>query len=265
MLKLRSVCKIEQIYSDEQGCTRPIVVKLDDNTTAVLKYPKNQQGEIVLFNEYIASCIAKKIDLTIPNFGLAIINQNTTISKDIKGTLKCFSGIGFYSERIPKTVKASPTILKCVENLHEASKLLLLDSIVKNTDRHSTNILITTDTHPIMYAIDFSHALGDPEWTMQTLSLSDIQSPLIWQENHDFYDMMIRAGAPLSESDLLSAAHVFSGAITNDFLEEIIQQLPCEWNITKCPELLQHAKKYILNRVDNIEHICATIMRERSA
>ena len=55
------VSKILRVYSSDEGCTQPAVVLLDDERQAVFKYPQNPMGIIVLFNEYIAYCIAKAI------------------------------------------------------------------------------------------------------------------------------------------------------------------------------------------------------------
>lgn len=263
MVPLRNVTEIKTIYTNEQGCTRPVQVKIDQGTEAIFKYPRNQQGEIVLFNEFISYCIAKEIKLTVPKFGLACVNQTTHISSNVGKSVNYFMGTGFYSERVPKAMKASPGILRSVTNLDESSKLLLLDFVVKNSDRHSTNILVTATTPSVMYAIDFSHALGDPEWNTTTLSLHDIEDPMIWQENRDCYDMLIHAGAPLSKGDLLSASKNFTTTITEKFLDNIILQIPTEWEISRQPELLKHVKNYILNRVKNINCICETIIRER--
>lgn len=73
------VQKIEKIYSSDEGCTRPAQVILDNGSRAVLKYPHNQQGIIVLVNEYVSYELATAIELSVPNFGTAVVDDQTIL------------------------------------------------------------------------------------------------------------------------------------------------------------------------------------------
>ena len=79
----RTVNTILSIYKVDAGCTCPVLVKLDNESRAVLKYPRNPQGMVVLLNEYITGHLAKVIGLTTPNFGIAVVDDNTTLDTNL--------------------------------------------------------------------------------------------------------------------------------------------------------------------------------------
>lgn len=264
LLECLNVRKIEKLYDREQGCTCPILVELENGAKAILKYPGNPHGIIVLINEYIASCVAKIIELPCPNFGIAVVDGSTLISEELTHReLKEFLGTGFYTEYIRSAVKASASVLRQVENIKDGCKLILFDEIVKNSDRHASNVLVTATLKPRMFAIDHSHAFGDPEWIINDLSLGDIHSPYIWQENYHFYDMLIRAGASVLPSDLEETKQFIQANITEESLDRIIDTIPEVWASEVSEDQIKHAKVYILNRVNNLDAVNAMIIRER--
>ncbi len=260
------VSKILRVYTPEQGCTQPASVLLDDEYKAVFKYPQNPMGIIVLFNEYITYCIARAINLCIPDFGIAIVDENTQLDEVVNTTypLAHFMGTGFYCSFIEKSVPVSAKILKHACNLSETGKIILLDQIVKNSDRYSENMrLEMAGTSPKMYIIDHSHALGDPEWDTTTLMLSDCKSPYIWRENLDLYTMLINAGAIVTPDTLRADCEAIQTQITEDVVENIFSSIPALWRNSIGNLRVEHARRYILNRVTNLQIICQTINEER--
>ena len=262
----RTVNTILSIYKVDAGCTCPVLVKLDNESRAVLKYPRNPQGMVVLLNEYITGHLAKVIGLTTPHFGIAVVDDNTTLDTNLSSglSLENFRGIGFYSEYIPKTAPVSARALRHATNLNETAKIILLDHIVKNCDRHVGNLLITTNlTDPVIYAIDHSHAFGDPDWNIADLSLNDIASPYIWRENMSMYNMLISAGALVTPEQLDSERCLIQAHITSDFLNNVFASIPSEWVNIIGSENVSHLRQYISNRVENLEAICNMINQER--
>ena len=264
MADYKKVQKIEKVYVKDQGCTCPAEVKQLDGRKAILKYPRNPLGMIVLVNEFIAYGILNAIGLSSPNFGVATVDETTILSDVVASTqsLSVFVGNGFYCEYIPSAVKASPRVLRHVKNLNDGCSLVLFDAIVRNCDRYSANILVSA-TDSRMYVIDHSHVLGDPEWSHETLSMNDADSPFVWQENREFYDMLIRAGAPMKSSDFEDAIERIREKVTKELLESIVRGIPIEWASEIGETEIVHAKKYILNRVENLDRIHNMIMRER--
>lgn len=266
MGQIRKVQIIEKCYSTEQGCTEPIKVELDDGTKAILKYPKNPQGLIVLVNEYVAYHLAKRIGVTCPAFGVAVIGDDTKsdIANGIPADISIFRGTGFFCEYVSGWVKVSPKVLQIVSNIDETSRIILLDEIVKNSDRHVANAIVSIREHPAkLYAIDHSHAFGDPDWNQATLALSDAASPYVWKENRDFYTMLINAGASVDDKALNAASKVISERVTSDFLDSVMESLPVDWVAEVGVSNIGHMKEYVLYRVQNIGEICEMIKRER--
>lgn len=260
------VSKILDVYTPAQGCTQPASVLLDDERKAVFKYPQNPMGIIVLFNEYITYCIARVINLCVPEFGIAIVDENTQLDEGISTTypLTRFMGTGFYCSFIEKSVPVSEKILKHACNLSETGKIILLDQIVKNSDRYSENMRMEmTGPSPKMYIIDHSHALGDPEWDTTTLILSDCESPYIWRENFDLYTMLINAGANVTPDTLRADCESIQAQITGTVIEDIFSSVPAVWRDSIGELRVKHAQKYILNRITNLQIICQTINKER--
>lgn len=260
------VLEILGIYKMDAGCTCPIRVKLDNDIRAVLKYPRNPQGMIVLLNEFITGHLASSISITCPNFGIATIDNNVAVG----GEMPCntnssiYSGLGFYSEYIPKTIPASSRTLKHAVNLHETSRIVLLDHIIKNSDRHEGNLLLTANSQsPMIYAIDHTHAFGDPDWNITSLSLNDAESPYVWRENESVYNMLIGAGAPFTPEQLNTECQFIQNRITEESLSGIFASIPTEWVEAVGQENISHLRKYIMNRVHNLERICNVIIQER--
>ena len=61
---------IEIIDLLDQGVTEPIKCKLSDNSMAIVKYPNNARGTAVIVNEFIGFSLARKIGITVPDFGI---------------------------------------------------------------------------------------------------------------------------------------------------------------------------------------------------
>ena len=259
------VQEIKKIYDIASGCTQPILVTLDDRSDAVLKYPNNPQGMMVLFNEYFSYMLAKELSLTIPEFGIAVIDAQTNIEK-LPGNyhLSTFEGVCFFTTYLPDTVPLSCRIASHISNLDETSKMLLLDEIVRNGDRSNSNVLVGFRTNQAqMYAIDYSHAFGDPEWSSDTLQIGDYDSPYVWQEKCFLYDMLIKANADVSPARLESEASLICERINQDFVHRIIESVPSKWVESIGKSNILHAGEYVLSRVNSIGKICTMINRER--
>lgn len=158
----------------------------------------------------------------------------------------------------------SPRALKHATNINETVRIILLDHIVKNRDRHTENLLLTTNSAtPMIYAIDHSHAFGDPDWSISDLSLNDIESPYVWRENLSVYNMLIDAGASVTLDQLDIERRQIQQNLTGERVDCIFSGIPAEWVAAVGQENISHLRNYVLNRVQNLETICETIIKER--
>ena len=129
---------VEIGYAMDAGATAPINCRLSNGVNAVVKYPNNSCGTMTLINEWIGNSIARAIGVTVPNFGIcnlpySVIFNNSDI--DFLDDKNC--GACFYSEFVSKAV---PKIIWSIAHNHEFERILLLDHILNNYDRHIGNM-----------------------------------------------------------------------------------------------------------------------------
>lgn len=257
------VDRITKVFTPDEGCTQPILVNLDTGYDAVEKYPENPQGILSLFNDYFASRIALLAGLTLPEPGMAVVDDKSSIGSCV-GNLTTYMGVGFYSKYIKKATCASRRAMGHVDNLDESCRMILVDAIVCNIDRHSSNVLVSYSKDQIkMFIIDFSHAFGGSDWNIDTLKIGDALSPVFWQENKDFYRLLINAGADISRERMALETNYLQNCITEESLNIIISEIPDEWTKKIGQNKIEHAKQYVLKRVSDLTQICEMINQER--
>lgn len=249
-------------YTPQEGCTCPLKVELDGGIQAIHKYPRNPQGILAVFNDYFASRVAQMAKLSIPEIGIASLDKETEVS--IEGLqVGLYKGNGFYSTYIPQTAPASRRSIARSINLAETCRMILVDAIVFNMDRHVGNVLVSYQKDDCrMYPIDFTHAFGGPDWTIETLQIGDSESPVFWRENEDFYQMMRNAGANISQEIMDEEILGIRSSITDIDLDTIITELPMDWVQEIGYDNISHAKQYMLHRIDNLDKIVSMIKRE---
>lgn len=258
----KHVNRIIKAYTPQEGCTCPLKVELDGGIQAIHKYPGNPQGVLAVFNDYFASRVAQMAKLSIPEIGIASLDEETDVS--VEGLqLELYKGNGFYSTYIPQTAPASKRIIARSTNLAETCRMILVDAIVFNMDRHAGNVLVNYQKDDCrMYPIDYTHAFGGPDWTTETLQIGDSGSPVFWRENADFYQMLRNAGANISQEIIDGEILGFRSSITDTSLDTIIAELPADWVQKIGNDNIVHAKRYVLQRIDDLENIVSMIKRE---
>ena len=251
-------------YSYEQGCTCPLMGILDSDEKAIIKYPKNQQGILALISEFFSNKIAEIAGLSIPTWGITTIDENTHFNQQPRKKYTHYYGCCFYSKYLPKLAPASARTIKQVTNRTEFCKMILIDALVFNTDRHSTNVLISfqKNQHPNMFSIDFTHALGGPDSDIETLAIGDYESPIFWRENYDFYTFLLADKSSVTKDGLLSESSYLQERITPNVINHIFSEIPSDWTDEIGTESIDHIQKYILSRASNLDKICETILKE---
>ena len=153
---------------------------------------------------------------------------------------------------------------KHASNIDETTRIILVDELVKNADRHCENVLIGVKKgNNIIHAIDYSHAIGDPDWNIDTLVVGDCDSPYVWRENQDLYDILISAGGTVSHDTLRRETERIRSCIDESFIDTILRMIPEEWKKRIGQNRVDLAKQYVLSRVNGLERICEMIMKER--
>jgi len=84
------------------------------------------------------------IELTIPNYGLCYLGKDVILCSETDGEIdETNAGISFFTELLPKAV---PRVVWNEVKGYETEKIILLDHILNNFDRHKGNIFFDLKT-----------------------------------------------------------------------------------------------------------------------
>lgn len=251
----------------DKGVTMPIHARLSDGTVAVVKYPNNPCGTSTLINEWIGNNIARKIGVTIPNYGLCYLDSDMIYTRiDIDILDESNTGICFYSEYMSKAVPL-PSKRNVIN--YEAERIILLDHILNNFDRHEGNLFYDVNTS-ILYAIDYSHLFSNSGLRLDYDS-DDIKRGMdpdrylytdILEKNSRTYDV-ICFSAGFDEKVVRKKSAEIKDIITHSYLTDLFNDLPEEWIKAVGQEKVYRLIEFIEFRVTNIERIADMIVKER--
>lgn len=249
------------------GVTIPVRCKLSNGSLAYVKYLNNTCGTAALVNELIGNTIADKIGVSVPNFGICNMskdvidtnNRNEEIGDDN-------SGLCFFSEQLEHAV---PTpIWKLVQN-RETEKILLLDHVLNNFDRHPGNMIFDLKTYRI-YAIDYSHIFSkntmrpdyNSEFVINGMNPGKyLYSDILICNKEVYYDQCIHVG--YNERLLREEVAGIQDLLPKEYLKSVVESIPAEW--IKCidGDASDTIVEFLNYRVRNLESICEMIIKER--
>lgn len=270
MLSVKTILKC---YLNE-GATEPINCILDDNTRAVVKYPNNNQGNLVLINEYLAYKIAEAINISTPSYGLCLLDENSVSSSEFKSQQNSYNiikknnyGICFYSSFIPNLIPLRPTFARKISNPDGFQKMIIFDHLIYNRDRHNENVGICLDDMKF-YAIDHSHSfknrlyettcIWEEKDFMNGIELKDYNSTDILESNKEVYDTMWSTKA-FNKKIALEQSYEIQKILTENFIRNIINSLPSSWSEQIKTTDLIALEKYINYRIIHLPDIINVI------
>lgn len=250
----------------DEGVTVPINCRLSNGTNVVVKYPNNPGGTSTLINEWIGNNIAQKIGITVPDFGLCRLDTDVIYSQDNIDDLDASNtGICFYSEYMSKAVPlvSKRQILNC-----EAEKIILLDHILNNFDRHTGNLFYDLNTS-ILYAIDYSHIFSDsglrPDYTSEYVARGMNPEAFLYtdiiKKNRTVYEILCYS-AGFDETVLQREGERVKSMISSSYLVELFDSLPDDWIKSVSKEKVYRLISFIDFRVSNIANIADMIVKE---
>jgi hypothetical protein len=246
------------------GITEPLHGIINKEHVIVKTY-NNIESNRVLINEYVSYSMAKALDLPIPDGGICLIDKQTQIDKSL-GFEEDKFGLGFYSKRIDRVTNIvnSPTLIsRYIINKEDFKRIVLFDNLIFNKDRHKGNILIDIGKkgNNKLYIIDHTHvfrigSLWDKYQLQRMMNEEDYSSCEVMQSNEPIYNIFLES-ITVNKEDLLYEAERFKLVLNGEFLQNLIFEIPNDWNIDKDERIM--LLNYLIYRVNNIENICNVI------
>ena len=245
-IDIRKAKIIRYLTPLREGGSLPAIVEADDGFKYVVKFRGAGQGKKALIAELIGGELARAMNLRVPELVFLDLDERFPITEpdeEIQDLLK-FSvglnlGLHFLSGAITYDMHASQA------DPLEASKVVLLDSIITNVDRtpKNPNLLIWNRE---LWLIDHGACLYfHHSWTK-------------WEEHSLRKFPLIKNHVLLSKASKLSQAEeIISNSIKTSTILEIVNSIPEEWLIEDSNEILPEEKRsiyatYLTNRIQNI-------------
>lgn len=144
--------------------------------------------------------------------------------------------------------------------------MILFDHVIYNKDRHVGNILIDLKSKTF-YAIDHSHvfknqSLWDSITFSQGMSENDYADKIIVEYNSDTYKPIWQI-KKFDENLAKIQADEFKSILTPNLINDIISQLPDEWNGFATQKDLSALVEYLNYRISNLQNIVQTIFETK--
>lgn len=242
------IAKIQEMMPN--GVTQPFRCRTFQGDEAIVKFEKNQFGATVLLNELIGHYTADLIGVNIPQFGICYIGEETVgltdFYEDNFGE-NDFLGYGFYSGYIPNGIPLAERVLHMTKNC-DVNKIILLDCILNNEDRHDGNLLITMTDEARLYSIDFSHIISrDIPWSSERKrELFDCENLSVdfLKENADVYSVLFRHKSYSADNLKKEADNIKEKVLKADY-QSVLSMIPQSWTCKECESLAEQIIGYI--------------------
>lgn len=217
-LDIRTVDVIQYIQPLREGGSLPAIVEADDGFMYVLKFRGAGQGTKALIAEIIGGELARAMGLKVPE--LVFMNLDDSFGRsegdeEIQDLLKFSVGLNLGLHFLSGAITYDPLV--SVADPMEASKVVLLDSVITNIDRtaKNTNLL---NWHKELWLIDHGASLYfHHNWDQ-------------WQSHVDRPFVMIKDHVLLERASLLTEAQEqIKNVINRDLIEDIVLNLPDDW------------------------------------
>lgn len=267
------VLKVDKIFEVvDEGVTFPIKCCLSNGKEAYVKYIKNPVGTIVLINEFIGYSISKKLNLTIPSFGLCWLDEDTIERFDNQETIDLNnSGLSFYTESITDAAIINPCISKANIINNELEKCLLIDYLLNNTDRHIGNVLYSLKENKV-YFIDFSHIISSDKLRPLNINFNkDVSREYILndsiivnntKDNINVYDVLTKLMG-FDVKRIIKVAKNIKLKITNAVLDQIMKNIPSQWISRNLENVISDYFVIIKERLKYIDDIVNIYIENR--
>ncbi|MEN0006602.1 MAG: HipA family kinase [Bacteroidota bacterium] len=143
-LDIRTVDVVRYVEPLREGGSLPAIVEADDEFLYVIKFRGAGQGKKALIAELLGGELARMIGLKVPELVFMNLDESfgrTEPDQEIQDLLKFSVGLNLGLHYLSGSITYDP-IVSVADSL-EASKVVLLDSLITNIDRthRNTNLL----------------------------------------------------------------------------------------------------------------------------
>jgi hypothetical protein len=240
---LRNVQVIRYVMPLREGGSLPAIAEADDGFMYVLKFRGAGQGVKSLIAELIGGEIARHLQLKVPEIVFASLDEafgRTEPDEEIQDLLKSSVGLNLGLHYLSGATTYDPVVTVIDPLL--ASKIVWLDSLLKNVDRtcRNTNMLFW---HKELWLIDHGAALFFHH------SWED------WEDHSTRTFTQARDHVLLPQASELEAVDLmFKELLTEDHIRAIIAAIPGEWLMKDAPfqteaEHRNAYEKYLISRL----------------
>lgn len=217
---LRSVVVTRYVTPLREGGSLPALADADDGFKYVIKFRGAGHGVKALIAELLGGLLAKTLGLPVPELVFATLDEafgRTEADEEIQDLLKFSQGLNLGLHFLSGALTFDPQAYEVDEKL--ASQVVWLDAFITNVDRtfRNTNMLIW---HKELWLIDhgasfyFHHSFTN--WEKSALT----PFPLI--KDH----VLLGKASQLDEVN-----EAFTRILTDEVLQDIVQQIPVDWLI----------------------------------
>lgn len=245
--EIRTVQVTRYVTPLREGGSLPAIVEADDGFLYVMKFRGAGQGKKALIAELIGGELARAIGLKVPE--LVFMHLDDSFSKsegdeEIQDLLKFSVGLNLGLHYLSGSITYDPLV--SLAKPLEASKVVILDSIITNIDRthRNTNLL---NWNKELWLIDHGASLYfHHSWNN-------------WKEHAERTFPPIKDHVLLAKASMLDEAkEEIRNSISNDKLEEIINLIPDDWLEDQPMDISSDEKRkvyseYLTKRLANID------------
>lgn len=245
-MKLRSANLTRYILPLREGGSLPALAEADDDFKYVVKFKGSGHREKALIAEFLGGEIARKLGLKVPELVFLYLDEafgRTEGDEEIQDLLQASQGLNLGLHFLSGAVNYDPNVMKVEPEL--ASKIVWLDAFITNVDRtfKNTNMLMwNKELWLIDHGSSFYFHHSWENWEKQA------ESPFAFIKDHV---LLARA------SELEKADADLKPLLTEEFLKELVNELPEEW-LTFDPDLDQQTIRnvyfeFMKRRLENSE------------
>lgn len=253
-IEIRTVDVVQYMKPLREGGSLPAIVKADDDFLYVLKFRGAGQGKKALIAEFIGGELARAMGLKVPE--LVFMNLDDSFSKtepdeEIQDLLKFSVGLNLGLHFLSGAITYDPLV--SIADSLSASKVVLLDSMIKNIDRtaKNTNLL---NWNKELWLIDHGASLYfHHNWKTWKTHLT----PTF----HGVKDHVLLERA----THLTEAVKAIQHAINPTIIKDIIANIPEDWLLEESEPLTPAEMRTAYNEYLNTKLVHIEVLAKEAA